>query len=170
MHVRKECVRLRSAYKLSESMYVETNLSSQHKIDILRELFDCFSIDYQDLKFSVRPKQKDLSGLDLSDENTYYNVTCGDLAYQMFTFLLENNKLSQADIDLLMTKEYTREHFKKVVYPVLALSRVANRGDSKTYRYYNSPVIVNGINIFISSQWFDESREDLITFFKNKLS
>lgn len=85
----------------------------------------------------------------------------------MFTYLLENNKLSQADIDNLMTKEYTREHFKKVVYPALALSREANRGDSKTFRYYKTPVNFNGANLYISSQWFDESREDLISWFKN---
>ena len=43
---------LRSLYSLSDSMYIETNLSSQHKINIIRELFDGFGFDYQDLKFS----------------------------------------------------------------------------------------------------------------------
>ena len=158
---------LRSPFELSSTMYIETNLSSQHKISILRELFDSFNLDYQDLKFSIRPKQKDMATLNLTDESTYYNVTCGELAYQMFTYLLENNKLSQADIDNLMAKEYTREHFKKVVYPALALSREANRGDSKTFRYYKTPVNFNGTDLYISSQWFDESREDLISWFKN---
>lgn len=159
---------LRSPFELNAAMFIETNLSSQHKINILRELFDSFNLDYQDLKFLIKPKQKENETLNLADEATYYNVTCGELAYQMFIYLLENNKLSQNEIDKLMTKDYTRETFKKVVYPVLALSREANRGDSKTFRYYKTHINVNGTNLFISSQWFDESREDLISYFKDK--
>lgn len=160
---------LRSPYSLSDSMYIETNLSSQHKINIIRELFDGFGFDYQDLKFLVRPKQKDSSTVDLDDENTYYNVTCGELAYRMFSYLLKNNILPQEEIDKLMTKDFARVTFKKAVYPVLALSREANRGDSRTFRYYKTPINVNDIDIYISSQWFDESREDLITYFNSKI-
>lgn len=160
---------LRSPYSLSDSMYIETNLSSQHKINIIRELFDGFGFDYQDLKFLVKPKQKDSFTVDLDDEGTYYNVTCGELAYRMFAYLLESNKLSQDEIDNLMTKDFSRKTFKKVVYPVLALSRDANRGDSNKIRYYKKPINVNGTDIYISSQWFDESREDLITYFNSKI-
>ena len=160
---------LRKPFELSATMFIETNLSSQHKINILRELFDNFDMDYQDLKFLIRPKQKDTGTLDLSDETTYSNVTTGELAYQMFGYLLTNGKLSQSDIDLLMMKDYTRETFKKVVYPVLALSRDANRGDSKTFRYYKTPIAVNGVDIYISSQWFEESRADLIGYFQGKV-
>lgn len=159
---------LRIPYQLSKTMYIETNLSSQHKINIIRDLFDGYGFDYQDLKFLVRPKQKDSTMVDLSDETTYYNTTCGELAYCMFTYLLENDKLSQNEIDNLMTKDFSRKLFKKVVYPVLALSREANRGDSRTYRYYKTPISANGVDIFISSQWFDESREDLISYFNSK--
>ncbi|MDY5345827.1 MAG: DUF262 domain-containing protein [Eubacteriales bacterium] len=159
---------LRSPYSLSDSMYIETNLSSPHKINIIRELFDGFGFDYQDLKFLVRPKQKDSFAIDLDDEGTYYNVTCGELAYRMFSYLLENNMLPQEEIDKLMTKDFARMTFKKVVYPVLSLSREANRGDSRTFRYYKTPINVNDIDIYISSQWFDESREDLITYFNSK--
>lgn len=159
---------LRSPYSLSDSMYIETNLSSQHKINIIRELFDGFGFDYQDLKFLVRPKQKDFSAVDLDDESTYYNVTCGELAYYMFSYLLKNNILPQEEIDKLMTKDFARMTFKKVVYPVLALSREANRGESKKIRYYKTPINVNGTDIYISSQWFDDSREDLISYFNSK--
>lgn len=86
----------------------------------------------------------------------------------MFIYLLENNKLPKNEIDKLMTKDYTRETFKKAVYPVLALSREANRDDSKTFRYYKSPINVNDTTLFISSQWYDESREDLISYFKSR--
>lgn len=158
--------KLRSPYELSSTMYIETNLSSQHKIDILRELFDNFGMDYQELKLLVRPKQKESGVLNLSDETTYSNVTTGELAYQMFSRLLTEHKLDREEIGRLMTKDYTRNTFKKVVYPVLATARDANRGDSKTYRYYKNPVSVDGTDIFISSQWFEESREDLVVYYK----
>lgn len=159
---------LRSPYELSDSMFIETNLSSQHKINILRELFDNFNMDYLDLKFLVRPKQKHTGTLDLFDETTFSYVTVGELAFQMFSYLLKNNKLSQSDTEKLMTKDFTKETFKKVVYPVLAFSRDAHKGNSKTYRYYKSPINFNGINIFISSQWFEESRADLVRYFQEK--
>lgn len=158
----------RAPYQLSNTMYIETNLSSQHKINIIRELFDGYDFDYQDLKFLIRPKQKVSGALNLFDETTFPNVTTGELAFQMFSYLLNSNKLSQLDIDKLMTKDFARETFKRVVYPVLALSRDANRGDSKTYRYYKTPVNVNGVDLFISSQWFEESRADLIRYFQGK--
>lgn len=159
---------LRSPYELSSTMFIETNLSSQHKINILRDLFAWFEIDYQDLKFLLKP-QKEAIKLSLYDETTYYSVTCGELAYAIFAKLLSENKISDEEICLLMSKDYTRATFKKVVYPALALSREANRGDSRTYRYYKAPVKSNGTDYYISSQWFDESREDLIAWFKNHI-
>lgn len=160
---------LRSPYELSTTMFVETNLSSQHKINILRELFDSFKIDYSDLKFLVRPKQKNVEVLNLFDEKTFSNVTAGELAFHMFSYLLKNNKISQTEIDKLITKEFARTTFRRVSYPVLAFSRDANRGDSKKYRYYKTPVNVNGKDIFICSQWFEESRADLTRYFQSKV-
>ena len=157
---------LRVAYELSGTMYIETNLSSQHKINVLRDLLTHFGIDFQELKFLVRQKSKTHGAVNLDDESSFVNGTVGDLAYQMFSKLLTEHKLEQTEIDRLMTKEYTRITFKKVVYPALAMSRDANRGDSKTYRYYKTPVNVDGVDIYISSQWFDESRSDLIAYYK----
>ncbi len=156
---------LRSAYELATKMYIETNLSSQHKINILRSLFTHFELDYQELRFLLKP-QKESSQLDLNDESTYYSVACGELAYEMISKLLLEGKISVDEIELLMQKEYTRENFRKVVYPVLAMSREANRGSSRTYRYYKNPIKVDSIDYYISSQWFDESREDLIRWYK----
>ena len=160
--------KFRSPYKLAKDMYIETNLSSQHKINVLRDLFDGFKIDYQELSFLIKSKQKSDNLLDLTDENTYFSVPCGELAYQMFAYLLKNDNLSKEEIEKLKTKEYSREKFKKVVYPIFAEMRDANRGESKVFRYYKTPICVEGSNIYISSQWFDESRSDLISYFKNR--
>ena len=160
---------LRVAYELSGSMYIETNLSSQHKINILRELLTHFGIDFQELKFLVRPKNKADSLINLDDESTFVNGTAGELAYLMFTKLLTEHKLEQVEIERLMTKEYTRTTFKKVVYPALAKSRDANRGNSTHFRYYKTPVNADGVDIYISSQWFDDSRSDLIAYYKQHI-
>ena len=157
---------LRAPYELSSSMFIETNLSSQAKIDVLRDLLSLFELDFQELKFLIRPKKKNDNGVDLADESTYGNVTVGDLAYQMFSRLLLEHRLTEEEIERLKTKDYSRNTFKKVVYPVLAMSRDANRGDSKTFRYYKKPVVVDGVEYYLSSQWFDDSREDLIEYYK----
>ena len=65
-----------------------------------------------------------------------------------------------------MTKEYSRQNFKRVVYPVLALSYDSNRGQSDHFRYYRQSVNIDGTDYFISSQWFDASRADLIAYYK----
>lgn len=158
--------KLRTAHELSSTMYIETNLSSQHKINILRDLFEYFEFDFQDLKFLIKSKQKNNIDFDIDDENTYNAITCGALAYHLFLKLLTKKKLSQQEIQLLMTKEYSRQNFKKVAYPVLALSYDSNRGQSDHFRYYRQPVNIDGIDYFISSQWFDASRADLIAYYK----
>ena len=157
---------LRTPYALSSTMFIETNLSSQHKISILRDLFENFELDLQELKFLVRQKQKESATLDLSDETTYKSAGAGELAYKMFEKLLTENKLTVDEIVKLTTKEYTRATFYKVVYPVLAYRRDANRGNSLHYRYYKTPVKSNGVDYYISSQWFDESKNDLIRYYK----
>ena len=158
--------KLRTAHELSSTMYIETNLSSQRKINILRDLFEYFEFDFQDLKFLIKIKQKNNIDFDIDDESTYNAITCGTLAYHLFSRLLTEKKLSQQEIELLMTKEYSRQNFKQVVYPVLALSYDSNRGQSDHFRYYRQPVNVDGIDYFISSQWFDASRADLIAYYK----
>lgn len=161
-----DMTKLRSAYELDSNMYIETNLSSQGKIDELRKLFEAMKIDLQELKFLVRAKTGNPGAFDIDDESTYSEITCGDLAYKLIAKLLIGGKISDDEIQLLMTKEYARSNFTKVVYPVLATSRDANRGESKNYRYYKTPISINGVDFYISSQWFDKSRKDLITWYK----
>lgn len=155
---------LRKPYKLSNSLFIETNLSSQSKVNEIRKLLKHFDLDPQDLSFLVKNK-KEKSSIDIFDETSFQNVKIGYLAYELIKWVLENDRLSFQEITNLMTKEYTRAKFKKVVYPVLAESKNANRGNSMQLRYYKDPVVVNGKNYFITSQWFEESREDLLIWF-----
>lgn len=114
------------------------------------------------------PKAPSESIFDIAKEETFSSLTCGKLAYELFGYLLLNNKLSNDDIEQLMSVEFTRSTFKRVTYPALAHNRDDNRGNSTHIRYYSNPIIIEEKTIFISSQWFDESREDLIKYFKEK--
>ncbi len=64
-----------------------------------------------------------------------------------------------------MTKEYSRQKFTTNVYPVLALKRESMMGDDNHYRYYKNPIIIDNISYYISSQWIEDSREDLINYY-----
>lgn len=156
--------KLRNAYELGRSLFIETNLSSQGKISAIREIFKVFEIDFNELTFLVRPKNKQ-GELVIEDESTYINVTVGSLAYQFFAKLFADEKLSDQEITELSTKEYTR-NFKGVFVPILATSRNANMGSGTKFRYYKNPIVYKGKNFYISSEWFEESRQDLISWFK----
>lgn len=156
--------KVRNAYELGRSTYIETNLSSQGKITAIREIFKIFEIDFNELTFLVRPKNKQ-GEIDIGDESTYDNVTVGSLAYQLIAKLFEDEKLNEHEVAELMTKEYTR-NFKGVFVPILATRRDANMGGGTKYRYYKTPITYNGKNIYISSEWYEDGRQDLINWFK----
>lgn len=156
--------KLRNAYELGRSMYLETNMSSQGKITAIREIFKIFEIDFNELTFLVRPKSRQ-GEIDIEDESTYDNVTVGSLAYQLISKLFEDEKLNDCEITELMTKEFTR-HFKGIFVPILALHRDANRGGGTKLRYYKAPIIFKGKNYYISSEWYEEGRQDLVKWFK----
>lgn len=44
---------MRNSYKLDNDIYIETNLNTQTKIEMLRVIFSHFNIDYQDLSFKL---------------------------------------------------------------------------------------------------------------------
>lgn len=44
---------MRNPYKLENDLYIETNLNTQTKIDMLRVIFSHYNIDFQDLSFKL---------------------------------------------------------------------------------------------------------------------
>ena len=141
-------------------MYIETNLNSQAKIAAIREMFKAFEIDPNELMFLVQ------QGLDVNDETTYGLVTAGKLAYGLISKLFADEKITAAELEKMLTKEYTKK-FRDINYPIIALDRNAHKGNSSKCRYYAKPVKYHGKDIFISWEWFDESRDDLAKWFKS---
>lgn len=157
-------LKLRNAYGLGRSLFIETNLSSQGKITAIREIFKAFEIDSNELTFLVMPKNKQ-GVIDIDDESTYGNVTVGSLAYQFIAKLFVDEKLNDNEITELMTKEYAR-NFKGIFVPILSTRHNANMGTGTKFRYYKNPITYKGTDFYISSEWFEESRQDLIKWFK----
>lgn len=157
---------LRHAYELSTGVYIETNLSSQGKVVAMREILEGMGITTttDDVKFLVCIKSKQKK-FNIKDKGTYDVPTCANLAYAMFEVLLKGHMLSDVDIAHLKEKAYCRSTFSKVVYPALADSADANKGNSNKKRYYSKPISVDGVDYYVSSQWFDESRASLIAWY-----
>lgn len=155
--------RLRKPYAVADIVYITTNLSSQSKASTIRDLCEYFKLDSADIRFLVK------ATFDINDESAYNAITAGQLAYRLIEKLLVDGKLSAQEIDALKTKEYIRRTFLKVVYPVLANNREDNMGKGKKLRYYRKPEQVGGKDIFITSEWFDESRQGLIVWYKEHL-
>ncbi len=155
--------KLRCPYEIGKSVYITTNLSSQSKAAAIRELCEYFKFDSSDLRYLVK------SIFDIDNEATYYAITAGQLAYKLIEKLLSEGKLTVEEIEQLKEKTFSKKTFHKVAYPVLANNREDNRGKNKKCRYYSKPVLFQGKNIYISTEWFDESRESLIEWYKKHL-
>ena len=90
----------------------------------------------------------------------------GKLAYGLISKLFADEKITAAELEKMLTKEYTKK-FRDINYPIIALDRNAHKGNSSKCRYYAKPVKYHGQDIFISWEWFDESRDDLAKWFKS---
>lgn len=152
-------------YEIGHDMYIETNLSSQSKIEVIREWFNHFEFNSSDLQFLVKHKDKK-GNFDINDESTFDKITVGQLAVELLSALIESKKITEEEIEKLKTTEYTRQTFDKIVYPYLADSKDANKYGSNKVRYRKEPITFGDKKIFVSSQWFDYSRDSLIVWYK----
>ena len=167
VHVDEKCISrdasaMRRSAQVGEDVYIEMNLASQEKVNVIIRMMGYFDFDSQDLLFLVK------KGFDVNDESTYDTVTPGKLAYGLLEDLANRGKLTAEDVELLKTKEYTRETFKKVVYPVLAEHREDHKGKSSRFRYKKKPITVNGEKFFVTGEWFEESKPDLIKWYNER--
>ena len=66
--------------------------------------------------------------------------------------LLEDGMVSEEEIKLMQTKEYSKETFD-IQYPLLMLSEGTN--GMHPARYYSAPITVHGKKYFLCSEWFE---------------
>lgn len=157
---------IRSPFEIAPGVYITTNLNSQAKITNIQKLFESFEFESKDLQFKVRDISKALK-FDINDENTYVALKVGELAKHLISKLLLDGKLSEHEIALLHEKGYSKKLFPKNYYPVLADNVNAYKGNGKTTRFYKESVtMLNGKELFISSQWFEDDRDNLVEWYK----
>lgn len=157
---------IRSPFEIAPGIYITTNLSSQVKIANIQKLFEFFEFESKDLQFEVRDIPKALK-FDINDEATFVVIKVGELAKQLFSKLLLEGKLPEQEITLLHEKGYSKKLFPKNYYPVLADDVNAYKGNGKTTRFYKeSVVLADGRELFISSQWFEDDRDNLMEYYR----
>lgn len=104
------------------------------------------------------------------DNQFFVETKIGKLLYDSFSILSENMLLNDDDVLNLQNKEYSKEYFG-CNYPVLIdnLSKAFSPSSSKN-RYYTSRVFnFNGRDYYLTSEWYDESRELAVPWLKTKM-
>lgn len=87
----------------------------------------------------------------------------GKLSELVFSKLLLDEMIDETEVNNLMLKEYSKETFG-VNYPVLALNRTDNRGNSDKLRYKATPLTYKGRKYYLTGEWFEENKDRLISY------
>ncbi|MDE6473708.1 MAG: DUF262 domain-containing HNH endonuclease family protein [Clostridia bacterium] len=154
-------------------IYVETNKNADDIILFIKWMLSEYNISYEDLVFYIDEKQNDTTTTD--NEIEYNNVDSfngkkiGNLAYLLIRYLLVNDKISDSELIDLQDKTYSHSIFSELHYPVLATDRNAYSNGANVKRFYKDGVNVNGIMYYISSQWFENDRENLVDWYKRHI-
>jgi len=85
-----------------------------------------------------------------TEANIYKELRIGQLAQVVFRRLLENGAASEEEISLMQTSDYSKQVLS-LQFP--ALIRKGTVYDTK--RYYAKPLIINGAEYYLCSQWFE---------------
>lgn len=158
---------LRAPAKIGNDMYINTNLSSQAKMDVVEKLAEHYGFSSSDVQFLAREK----TNFDIKNPNTYGCLKVGKLAYELIKDLLLRGLLTETEITGLKTKEYSKQVISKIVYPILADNRSDNMGNGSKLRYRKNPVVMpDGRQLYITQEWFDYFREDLLKWYEKHLN
>lgn len=127
-------------------------------------------VDVNGIPYDEKVEMTGISNeFNINDESTYSSIKVGLLAYELFKKVFEVGNISDEEIDRLKTKEYSKQLFSRTDYPVLAENRNDNMGNSDVIRYRKDPIVYKGKNIYITTQWFDANRNDVILWYKKHL-
>ncbi len=77
--------------------------------------------------------------------------------------------ITASEVEKLKTKEYTKRLFKATDYPAVANNRTDNKGNSSLMRYRTKKIRFNGVDIYISTIFFESDREAVIKWYKEHL-
>ena len=104
INIASDAQKLRAAHALEQSLFIETKLDTNSKLKMLRQLFELYEIDADDLIFNV---QRDCgfevdSNLDFLNQNR-------DISVEMWTDLLQNSEVFFPENLLMIQEMYQRQ-------------------------------------------------------------
>lgn len=82
--------------------------------------------------------------------DVYGELKVGKLAQTVLKSILESDYVSDEEISLLQSLEYSKKTFD-LQYPLLVLSGT----NFPTVRYYSKPITIKGNSYYLCSQWFE---------------
>ena len=133
----------------------------------LGDLAEYYGFSSTDVQFLVQEK----TNFDINNPSTYRSLKAGKLSYELIKDMLLRGLLTEAEIAGLKTKEYSKQVIPKIVYPILADNRSDNMGNGNKLRYRKNPVVMqDGRQIYVTQEWFDDFRDDLINWYETHIS
>lgn len=149
----------------NSGIYYEVNLSANNIVSFIRDLILKMNLEIDDFSFSLSVP------FDINDDATWEQgmIPIGKLFYNLVEDLVKQSKLSVTEINKLKTKEYTKSLFSTTDYPALATNRDDNMGNSSQKRYRAKPLNFNGLDFYVSTQFFDSDRDAVIEWYKSHL-
>ena len=150
----------------NSGIYYEANLSANNIISFIKDLLEKMQLDVDDFSFSLSEMP-----FDIDNEDTWVEgmIPVAKLFYNFMEDLVKKSLMSSNEMENLKSKEYTKRLFPATDYPALANSRTDNMGNSNQKRYRAKPIVFNGENVYVSTQFFNSDREAVIDWYKNQL-
>lgn len=158
---------LRRGKQINNSgIYYESNLSANNIISFIKDLLLNMNLDVEDFSFSLAE-----APFDIKNEDTWAEgiLPVAKLFYNLIEDLIAKSKITATEIEQLKTKEYTKSLFHSTDYPAIANNRTDNMGNSTQKRYRKQSLSFEGVDIYISTQFFDSDRESVIKWYKNHI-
>lgn len=151
----------------NSGIYFETNLSANGIVSFIKDLLMQMKLEVDDFSFSLSEVP-----FSVNNEATWGDgvIPVAKLFYNFIEELTKQSLIKDSEIKKLKTKSYTKELFNATDYPALADNRTDNMGNSIQKRYRVKPIRFNGMDIFVSTQFFDSDRDAVIAWYKSHLS
>ena len=157
--------KLRKPKEIENSgIYFEANLSSNRVLSFIKVLLIEMGIDIDKFSFELSEGEFDINDEDSWGEG---HIPVAKLYYNLVKNLIALSKISSDEIEKLKTKEYTKSLFPLTDYPAIANNINDNKGNSTRKRYRSQSLNFNGVEIYISTQFFENDRDAIIEWYKN---
>ena len=156
--------KIRKAKEIDKSgIFYESNLAANTIISFIRDILLQMELEPDEFTFTLSEVP-----FDINDESTWAEgmIPVAKLFFNLVNDLIERDLLTENEVEKLKTKEYTKSLFPATDYPAIANKRTDNMGNSTQKRYRAKTVSYKGTDIYISTQFFDSDREEVIKWYK----